>query len=105
MKSVFVKIGLFIINVPLFFYLLKQYFTYSKVFDDYNLTLPANVFQHIKSGTELDDLLYLKQLVIFSGVIAMMLVLLLQIRIVYAIFKQRQLDKYIFKKNINTIQH
>jgi hypothetical protein len=105
MKSVFVKIGLFIINVPLFFYLLKQYFTYSKVFDDYNLTLPANVFQHIKSGTELDDLLYLKQVVIFSGVIAMMLVLLLQIRIVYAIFKQRQLDKYIFKKNINTIQH
>lgn len=98
LENIFVKIGLFIINVPLFFYLLKQYYTYSKVFDEYNFTLPANVFQHIKSGTELDDLLYLKQLVTFSGIISLILILILEARIVYAIFKLRQLDKYIFKK-------
>ena len=98
MESVFAKIGLFIINVPLFFYLLNLYFKYGRVFDEYNYTLPATVFQHIKSGTELDDLMYIKNLVTFSGIATLTLILLMEAKITYEIFKLRQLDKYLYKK-------
>lgn len=97
LESVWIKILFFVINIPLLFYLQDQYYTFGKVFDEYNYTLPANVFQHIASGTELDDLMYIKKLVTFSGVLSVILVILFEIRIVYAIFKLRQLDKYIFK--------
>ena len=68
------------------------------MFDEYNYTLPANVFHRIKSVTELDDLMYIKKLVTFSGVAAMVLIVLLEARIVKAIFKLRQLDKLLYKK-------
>ena len=97
LENVFVKILLFIINVPLFFYLLNEYYTYGRVFDNYDYTLASNVFQHIKSGTELEDLTYIKKLVTFCGIASLMLVVLLQVRIVYAIFKLRQLDKYLVR--------
>ncbi len=97
LENVFVKILLFVINVPLFFYLLNEYYTYGRVFDNYDYTLASNVFQHIKSGTELEDLTYIKKLVTFCGIASLMLVALLQVRIVYAIFKLRQLDKYLVR--------
>lgn len=97
LENVFVKIILFILNVPLFFYLLNEYYTYGRVFDNYDYTLASNVFQHIKSGTELEDLTYIKKLVTFCGIASLMLVVLLQVRLVYAIFKLRQLDKYLIR--------
>ncbi|HNE50466.1 MAG TPA: hypothetical protein PKM51_03855 [Chitinophagales bacterium] len=101
MENVFFKIGLFIVNVPLFFYLMNLYFKFGRAYDEYNYTLPANVFQHIKSGTELEDLTYIKKLITLSGSASLTVLLLMEITIVYAIFKYRQLDKYI-KKNSNT---
>ena len=96
LDSIWMKLLFFVINIPLFFYLQDQYYTFGKVFDEYNYTLPANVFQHINAGTELDDLMYIKNLVTFSGLLSIILLVLFEIRIVYAIFKLRQLDKYIF---------
>ena len=75
--------------------MLNQYYAYGRVYDEYNFTLAANVFQHIKSGTDLEDLMYIKKLVTFAGVASMMVIILLEARIVYAIFKLRQLDKYL----------
>jgi hypothetical protein len=98
LENVWVKILLFFANVPLFFFVLDQYYAFGRVYDEYNYTLASNIFQHIKSGTDLDDLMYIKKLVTFSGVAGMTLIVLLQVRIVYAIFKLRQLDNYIFKK-------
>lgn len=95
MDSVWVKIALFVLNIPLFFWALNQYFTFNAVFDEYNYTLPATIFQHIKSGTEVNDLMYIKQLTIFSGIIAMMLIIVLELRIVQAMFRYRQLDKFL----------
>lgn len=99
LKSVWVKIAFFTINIPLFFLVLDKYYTFGRVFDEYNFTLPKNVFQHIVSGTELEDLMYIKKLVTFSGSAALLLIVLFEFRIVYAIFKLRQLDKYIWKNN------
>lgn len=98
LESIWIKILLFVLNVPLFFLIMDQYYTYGKVYDEYNFTLSADVFQHIKSGTELDDLMYIKKLVTFSGVASLMLIILVEARIVYAIFKLRQLDKLIYRK-------
>lgn len=95
LESVWVKIGLFILNIPLFFFVLNRYFHFVDVFDDYNYTLAVGQFQHIRSGTETDDLMYIKKLTVFSGICLMMLILVLEARIVYAIFKLRQLDKYL----------
>lgn len=102
MENVFVKIGLFIVNVPLFFYLMNQYYAFGRVFDEYNYTLASNIFQHIRSGTELDDLMYIKKLVTFSGATSMTVIVLMEARIIYAIFKLRQLDKYIHKNKLET---
>lgn len=95
LENVWVKIALFTVNVPLFFFVLNQYYAYGRVYDEYNFTLAANVFQHIKSGTDLEDLMYIKKLVTFAGVASMMVIILLEARIVYAMFKLRQLDKYL----------
>lgn len=95
LENVWVKIGLLIVNIPLFFFVLNQYYDFIAVFDDYNFTLPANVFQHIHSGTEVEDVLYLKKLTAFCGIASMLVILLMEARIVYAIFKLRQLDKYL----------
>lgn len=94
-RNVFVKILLFVLNIVLFIFVLNQYYSFNNVFDVYNYTLPVNEFQHIKSGTEVDDLLYIKKLTIFSGIVAMILIVLMEMRLVHAFFKYRQLDKYI----------
>jgi hypothetical protein len=94
-ENVFVKIGIFILNVPLFFFVLNQYFKFIDVFDDYDYTLASNIFQHIRSGTEVNDLLYIKKLTVFSGIGSFLVIFFLEARIVYAIFKLRQLDKYL----------
>ena len=101
LESIWIKMAFFVINIPLFFYALDQYYTFGKVFDEYNFTLPANIYQHIKSGTELNDLMYIKKLVSFAGFATLALIALFEIRIVLAIFKLRQLDKYIWSKKIN----
>jgi len=94
-RNVFVKILLSVLNIVLFIFVLNQYYSFNNVFDVYNYTLPVNEFQHIKSGTEVDDLLYIKKLTIFSGIVAMILIVLMEMRLVHAFFKYRQLDKYI----------
>ncbi|HRH57972.1 MAG TPA: hypothetical protein PLS10_09980 [Chitinophagales bacterium] len=101
LENVWIKLLLFVLNVPLFFFVLNKYYAFGRVYDEYNFTLPLNVFQHIKSGTELDDLMYIKKLVTFSGVASMTVILFLEARIVYAIFKLRQLDSYISGKKHN----
>lgn len=98
LESIWAKLLLFVLNVPLFFLLLNKYYAFGRTFDDYVFTLPANVFQHIKSGTDIDDLMYIKNLVTFAGVTSMTVIVLLEMRIVYAIFKLRQLDKILYKK-------
>lgn len=101
LESVWVKLAIFIANVPFFFFVLDQYYAFGRVFDEYNFTLASNIFQHIKSGTELDDLMYIKKLVTFCGIASMTVIVLLQVRIVYAIFKLRQIDHYLYKKKGN----
>lgn len=95
LENVWVKILLFIINIPLFFFVMNQYYSYGRVYDEYNYTLATNIFQHIKSGTDLDDLMYIKKVVTFCGIASMTVITLLEARIIYAIFKLRQLDKYL----------
>jgi len=99
LENIWVKVFFFVINIPLFFYAMDQYFTYGKVFDEYNFTLPDKEFQNIKSGTELDDLMYIKTLVTFCGFASLTLIVLFETKLVHAFFKLRQLDKYIWKKN------
>jgi hypothetical protein len=97
LESVWIKMLFFIGNVPLFFLMLNLYFTFGRAFDDYNYTLAAGLFQHIKSGTELDDLMYIKKLVTFCGVASLMVIIVFELRIVHSIFKLRQLDKYLVR--------
>ena len=46
----------------------------------------------------MEELLYIKQLTVFAGVISMVMIILLQMRIVQTIFLQSQLDRLIKKK-------
>lgn len=103
LESIWIKLLFFIINIPLFFYALDQYYTFGRVFDEYNFTLPANVFQHIKSGTELDDLMYIKNLVTFSGFCTLVLIAIFEVRLVVAFFKLRQMDKYLWPNKQSSV--
>lgn len=102
-KSIWIKIGVLILNVALFFLVINQYFSFSTVADDYIYTLPQQTFQHIHSGTDLDKLLYIKNIVAFSGFFAVVCIFLLEIRLVYAIFKLRQLDKVLYPNQQSSI--
>jgi hypothetical protein len=97
-RNVWVQLILFVVNVPFMIFVLRQYFSFIHVFDDYNYTLPPTEFQHILAGTEVDDLLYIKSLTIFAGTILLVMIALMEIRIIHAIFKYRQLDKIIHKE-------
>ncbi|MCB0508057.1 MAG: hypothetical protein R2739_05200 [Chitinophagales bacterium] len=97
LESIWMKLIVFILNIPLFLFVLNKYYEYGRVYDEYNYTLPATMFQHIKSGTELNDVLYIKNLIIFGGVAFLFLIILLELRIVRSIFLSRQLDAVIYK--------
>lgn len=97
MESIWSKIIIFILNFPLFFFMLNKSFKYSRVTEEYIFTLPKEEIQHIKSGTELPDLMYIKHLVTIAEPAVLMLIILFQLRIMYAIFKLRQLDKVIYR--------
>ncbi len=97
LENVWMKLFVFLLNIPFFFFLLDAYYEYGRAFDEYNFTLPANIYQHIKSGTELEDLVYIKHLVTFAGIASLTVLILLEIRIIIAIFTMRQLDKIIYR--------
>ncbi len=96
-SNIWIRLLLLIGNIPLFIFVLRQYYVFIRVFDDYNYTLPITEFQHVLSGTEVEDLLYIKKLAIFAGSILMFMIVLMEMRIIQVIFKERQLDKFIRK--------
>ena len=78
---------------------MNLYYKFGRAYDEYNYLMPTKVFQHIKSGTELDDLMYIKKLITFSGSASLTVIIFMELTIVYAIFKLRQLDRYINKNS------
>ena len=101
LESIWSKILFFVLNFPLFFFMLNKSFEYGQVADTYIYTLPKTILQHIKSGTELPQVMYVKRLVTIAEATVLTLIILFQLRIVHSIFKFRQLDKVIYiKKNV-----
>lgn len=94
-RSVWIKLLLFLLNIPLFFYVMHYYSHFMQVFDDYVYDLPDTVFQHIHSGTDIDQILLIKRLTVMTGVGALVVIVLFELRIIWLIFKLRQLDRYI----------
>ncbi|HNF48963.1 MAG TPA: hypothetical protein PKO18_09070 [Chitinophagales bacterium] len=97
-QNIWVKVLWFTANIFLFFVLLKQYYTFAKVTDDYNYTLASG--QVIKPYTELDMQLYIKKMIILAGIIPLFLMIVFQIRLFISFFQTRQLDKVadVFRK-------
>ena len=94
LRSIWMKLLLFLANIPLFFYVLHYYGHFMQVFDNYVFDLPDTVFQHINSGTD-EKLPLIKWLTVIGGVGSLSMIVLMEIRVIWLIFKLRQLDRYI----------
>jgi hypothetical protein len=66
-----------------------------EAFDDYLYDLPEHVFQHIRSFTDIDQIMRITRLTIICGVGSLTMIGLLQLRIIWLIFKLRQLDRFV----------
>jgi hypothetical protein len=65
-----------------------------QAFDDYVFDLPDTVFQHIHSGTD-EKLSVIKRLTVTAGVGSLTMIVLMELRVIWLIFKLRQLDQLI----------
>lgn len=92
-QNIWIKVIWFVANIALFFVLLDNYYKFSRVIDEYNYTLSANQFQHVKSFTELNVQIYIKRMIILAGIIPLFLMIVFQIRLFVSFFQTRQLDK------------
>jgi hypothetical protein len=75
--------------------MLHYYGNFMMAFDDYIYDLPETTFQHIHSYTDIDQILMITRLTIISGVGSLCTIVLLELRLIYLIFKLRQLDPLI----------
>lgn len=95
LTSIWVKLLLFFGNIGLFFFLMHEFNTFRQAFDDYNYTLDETQFQHIRSGTDVDQVLRLSRLTVIAGIGALVTTVLLEFRIMWMIFRSRQLERLI----------
>lgn len=95
LTSIWVKLILFFGNIGLFFLLLHEFNTFRQAFDDYNYTLDDTQFQHIRAGTDVDQVLRLSRLTVIAGIGALVTVVLLEFRIMWMIFRSRQLEQLV----------
>lgn len=95
LTSIWVKLLVFFGNIALFFYLMHEFNTFREAFDDYNYTLDETQFQHIRSGTDVDQVLRISRLTVISGIGALVTTVMLNLRVMWMIFRSRQLENLI----------
>jgi hypothetical protein len=95
LSSIVIKLVLFFGNVALFFFLLHEFNVFRQAFDDYNFTLPEGQFQQIRSGTDVDQVMKISRLTSIAGTGAILSVVLLELRLMWMIFRSRQLERLV----------
>ncbi len=90
MKSFWVKMTFLVLNIPLFFFILKSYNWLTNEIELYTYSgLPhgASVF---KEGMGYDTFRYLNSLILMSGIAALIMIGVLQFRIAFTVFKYKE---------------
>ncbi len=93
LTGIWVKLLLFFGNIGLFFFLMHEFNTFRQAFDDYNYTLDETKFQHIRSGTDVEQVLRISRLTVIAGIGALVTTVVLEFRIMWMIFRSRQLER------------
>lgn len=99
LTSIWVKLLLFFGNIGLFFFMMHEFNTFRQAFDDYNYTLDEQVFQHIRSGTDVDQVLRISRITVIAGIGALVSIVMLELRVVWMIFSSRQLERLVKGKS------
>lgn len=85
------KVFFFFFNIFLFFIILDQHFYFIGQFEDYNYTGVGVLAKDIRPGLGGAGFSALRSMTIFAGAAGMMLTAACQLRVIYSVFKYRQL--------------
>lgn len=91
------KIIIFLLQVPLFFFLIKGFQHYQQAFESFNYTIEINGIPHIQQNIHYKTLEKLGAICYTSGTMAIIGLILVELRIIYSIFKYREVPKSLLK--------
>jgi hypothetical protein len=94
-----VKVFFFLANLPLFFFLIRTFQYNMQIFDGFAYKIEPNGISEIWPDIKLNTLFYIKNLYIFGGSIAIISLVLLQLKIIIQIFKNQQVPVGLFGGN------
>lgn len=88
-----IKLIVFLVNLPLFFYLIRTFQYNMQVFDGFEYKIEPGGISEIWPNINLETLFYIKNLYVFGGVFAIISLVLLQFKIIAQIFKKQQIPE------------
>ncbi len=90
LRSFYVKALIAVMNIPLFFVMLTHFMNTIRQFEDYNYTGIGYIVHDILPGISGLNYNWLRSATFFIGIASMMLVVILNFRLMYSVFKYRQ---------------
>lgn len=95
-----VKFILLLANFPLFFYLIRTFQYNAQIFDGFDYKIEPNGISEIVTSVLLSQLFFIKNLFVFGGSFAIIVLVLFQIKMVVHIFKNQQVPTGLFGGNM-----
>lgn len=90
LQSFYIKLIIGVLNIPLFFYMLTNFMNTIRQFEDYNYTGIGYSVRDILPGLAGTDYSWLRSTTFFIGIAGMMLIVIMNFRLIYSVFKYRQ---------------
>lgn len=91
------KLAIFLLQIPLFFFLIKSFQYYQQAFEAFNYTIDINGTQHIQQNIHYKTLDSLRSICYTSGTMVIIGLVLVELRIIYSIFKYREIPTSFIK--------
>ncbi|MEZ5001889.1 MAG: hypothetical protein R2730_02530 [Chitinophagales bacterium] len=95
MRPFSMKFFLFLLNIPLFFLVLTWMMNFNGQMEDYGFDILSVHTKDLSAGMLLEQYAYLKSITYFIGIASMIIIVMFQFRVLYSIFKYRELPSYL----------
>lgn len=101
MKPFSMKFLIFLLNIPLFFLVLTWMMNFNGQLEDYGYDVTGMITQDLSAGMSLTQYARLKSITYFVGTATMITIILFQFRVIYSIFKYREIPSFLLRKESN----
>ena len=84
------KAFLGILNIPLFFFMMRWLLMFITQFEVYNFTGVGSIIQDILPGLAAENYNYLRKATFICGISTIILIFVFEIRMIYSVFRYRE---------------